>query len=112
MRHITKVYRCASLLQLPVIRSVFMPSPVTYIYSGILQVVPVLLSAVPLKEDFDEVAPVSSALAAMLLNPELAPRLAPLKSSIFQVIYTSIPCQERPLATSVMPDTRASPRPC
>ena len=46
---------------------------------------PVLLSAVPLKEDLDEVAPVSSALAAMLINPDLAPRLAPQKNSLLQV---------------------------
>ena len=95
--HITKVYRSASLLQLPLLRSVCMPSPVTHMLSGILQVVPVLLSAVPLKEDFDEVAPVSSALAAMLLNPELAPRLAPLKSSLLQVICT---CDLMPRASA------------
>ena len=44
-----------------------------------------LLSAVPLKEDFDEVAPVCSALAAMLINPELATRLASQKQSLLQV---------------------------
>ena len=50
-----------------------------------MQVVPVLLSALPLKEDFDEVAPVSSALAAMLINPELALRLVSQKDSLLQV---------------------------
>ena len=49
------------------------------------QIVPVLLGAVPLKADIDEVAPLCSALAAMLLKPDLAPRLAPFKGSLLQV---------------------------
>lgn len=52
------------------------------------QVVPVLLGALPLKEDMDEVAPISHALAAMLLNPELAARLGPFKGSLLQVANT------------------------
>ena len=49
------------------------------------QIVPVLLGAVPLKADIDEVAPLCSALAAMLLKPDLAPRLASFKGSLLQV---------------------------
>lgn len=51
------------------------------------QIVPVLLGAVPLKADIDEVAPLCSALAAMLLQPDLAPRLAPFKGSLLQVAH-------------------------
>ncbi|CAL5224745.1 g7478 [Coccomyxa viridis] len=60
------------------------------------QVVPVLLSAVPLKEDLDEVAPVSSALAAMLINPDLAPRLAPQKNSLLQALDAILKQREVP----------------
>ena len=58
------------------------------------QVVPVLLGAVPLKADLDEVAPLCSALAAMLLKPDLAPRLAPFKSSLLQVapVFLCLAC--------------------
>ena len=54
----------------------------------IAQIVPVLLGALPLKEDMEEVAPVSHALAAMLLNRELAARLRPFKGSLLQVANT------------------------
>ena len=36
----------------------------------------------------DEVAPISHALAAMLLNAELAARLGPFKGSLLQVANT------------------------
>ena len=49
------------------------------------QIVPVLLGAVPLKADIDEVAPLCSALAAMLLKPDLTYRLASFKGSLLQV---------------------------
>ena len=49
------------------------------------QIVPVLLGAVPLKADIDEVAPLCSALAAMLLKPDLATRLISFKGSLLQV---------------------------
>ncbi len=52
------------------------------------QIVPVLLGVLPLKEDMDEVAPVSHALAAMLLSPELAARLGPCKGGLLQVVNT------------------------
>lgn len=49
------------------------------------QVVPVLLGALPLQEDFDEAEAVYGALADLLLNPETAHRVSPSLAPILQV---------------------------
>lgn len=52
---------------------------------GMLQVVPVLLGALPLQEDYDEAEAVYGALADLLVNPETAHRVSPSLAPILQV---------------------------
>jgi hypothetical protein len=52
----------------------------------VLQVVPVLLHALPLQEDMDEAEAVYGSLCGLLLHPDTAPRVAPVLPQILQVL--------------------------
>ncbi len=52
---------------------------------GVVQVLPVLLGALPLQEDIDESEAVYGALCGLLLHPDTAPRLAPYLPQTLQV---------------------------
>jgi hypothetical protein len=70
------------------------------------QVVPVLLGALPLREDYDEAEAVYGALAGLLLDPATAARAAPSLGPILQARRG--PCRfsctpDTPLHTALVP---------